>query len=272
MLCSSHPARAGRPDATDPDLAMVLLSGAGLPSASAIQRAFAVYAPKGQTLHLKQDASKPGPGGGEGFVFESNGGGEFVLVLMREPMPAGQAEEAVRHSVSALFNQQWSLPKYKAHIVVTAPDAGDPRRRLEVFTALVAAVVDTSHALGVVWPHAGATHEPKYFLKVAKAHELVSSMTIWCGFDLKRGAAGKLDFLSRGMERLSLPNLLLVVPSAQEEESVPLMFDLLAYVAERGKPLPEGDTVGRDDQQRLPVHYVPSPVNPTVKVMRVELK
>ena len=44
-----------------------------------------------------------------------------------------------------------------------------------------------------------------------------------------------------------------------------------AYIAANGKPLPEGDTIGRTPDERLPVHYVPSPIDPDVKVWRVEL-
>jgi hypothetical protein len=33
----------------------------------------------------------------------------------------------------------------------------------------------------------------------------------------------------------------------------------------------DGDTVGRTAAEKLPVHYVPSPVDPKVKVWRVEL-
>jgi hypothetical protein len=51
-----------------------------------------------------------------------------------------------------------------------------------------------------------------------------------------------------------------------------MMFDLLGYVASIGKPLPDGDTVGRTADERLPVSYVPSPLDSSKKVWRVELK
>ena len=50
-----------------------------------------------------------------------------------------------------------------------------------------------------------------------------------------------------------------------------MLYDLLAYVVSRGRPLADGDTVGRTADEKLPVHYVPSPVDPKVKVWRVEL-
>ncbi len=44
-------------------------------------------------------------------------------------------------------------------------------------------------------------------------------------------------------------------------------FDLLGYVAERGEHFPEGDTVGRTADEKLPVHYVSSPIDPNQESM-----
>jgi Domain of unknown function (DUF4261) len=78
--------------------------------------------------------------------------------------------------------------------------------------------------------------------------------------------------LSLGMKQLELPDLLLVVPSGKADEALPMLYDLLAYAVSRGRPLADGDRVGRTEAEKLPVHYVPSPVDPKVKVWRVELK
>jgi Domain of unknown function (DUF4261) len=74
------------------------------------------------------------------------------------------------------------------------------------------------------------------------------------------------------MKQLELPDVFLVAPSGKSDEAPPMLYDLLAYVVSRGRPLPDGDTVGRPAAEKLPVHYVPSPVDPKVKVLRVELK
>jgi hypothetical protein len=74
------------------------------------------------------------------------------------------------------------------------------------------------------------------------------------------------------MKQLELPDLLLVAPSGKADEALPMLYDLLAYVVSRGRPLAEGDTVGRTAAEKLPVHYVPSPVDPKMNVWRVELK
>jgi hypothetical protein len=63
----------------------------------------------------------------------------------------------------------------------------------------------------------------------------------------------------------------LVAPKSAGKDALATFFDLLAYLAERGEPLPEGDTVGRSADERLPVRYVPSPIDPGKTVWRVEL-
>jgi hypothetical protein len=74
------------------------------------------------------------------------------------------------------------------------------------------------------------------------------------------------------MKQLGLPDLLLTAPKANTGTAFETFFDLLAYVADLGKPLPDGDTVGRSDNERLPVRYVPSPIKPSERVWRVDLK
>ena len=75
------------------------------------------------------------------------------------------------------------------------------------------------------------------------------------------------------MKQLDLPDLLLVAPDSAANEALGTLFDLLGYVAERGEQLPDGDTVGRTADEHLAVHYVPSPIDPSKKVLApVELK
>ena len=101
---------------------------------------------------------------------------------------------------------------------------------------------------------------------------IVPRITLWTGFSIVAEQGGRVRLLSLGMKQLNLPELLVVAPKSAAKDALNTFFDLLGYVAERGEQLPEGDTVGRTSGEKLPVHYVPSPVDPTKKVWRVELK
>jgi len=192
---------------------------------------------------------------------------------MPTPVPNGEAEDATRFSLSAL-GTGWKLPKHQAHAIVTLRDTNITSMvdTLSLFTSLLAAVTETSEAVGVYWGDAGATHDPKFFLETAEDHDIASRIMLWTGVSVAHAKDGRLSLLSMGMKQLNLPDLLLIAPKSKGNAALATFFDFLSYSAEFGKPLPEGDTIGRTADERLPIHYVPSPLDPKVKVWRVELK
>jgi len=251
------------------NLAFVLLSAPALPMGEDVERAFASYAAKGQTLRLSP--RKPKKPDGEALEFDTDGDGYAVVALMPAPVPKHEADEAARYSVSTLGGR-WKLPLHKAHLVVVVQSGGSALERLGAFTSILAAVVEASSGVGVYCGSAGASHDPKFFRELAREPDARSRLPLWSGVSIAREADGRLSLLSLGMKQLELPDLLLVAPSGKADEALPMLYDLLAYIVSRGRPLADGDTVGRTAAEKLPVHYVPSPVDPKVKVWRVELK
>jgi hypothetical protein len=96
-------------------------------------------------------------------------------------------------------------------------------------------------------------------------------MMLWSGVSIARENDGRLSLISLGMKQLNLPDLLLIASKSSESVALETMFDLLAYVAEIGEVLPDGDTVGRTEDERLLIRYVDSPIDSSTKVWRVEL-
>jgi len=251
------------------NFAFVLLSAPKLPPGEAIEHAFPAYALKGQTLRYrpeKQDKAKKGDD--EALILKTEGG-QAMVMLLPSPIPKGEADDAVRYSMSAL-DGKWKLPPHKAHLVVTLHVPGDATARLSLFTSVLAAVAEASGAVGIYWGAAGATHEAKFFREVAKSRTALARLMLWTGISTAREGQ-RLSLLSLGMKQFDLPDLLLVVPPAKSDDAIPFMLDLLGMIVESGKPLPEGDTVGRSATEKLKVHYVPSPVDPKDKVWRVEM-
>jgi hypothetical protein len=261
-------AEEAKAKASKTSLAFVLLPAPKLPKAEAIERAFRAYALEGQTLRARPGTKKRGDA--EALELELDGGTAFVA-LMPAPVPKGEADEAARYSVSAL-NGKWKLPPHKAHLVVTAEGKGDAMARLAAFTSLLAAVAEATSAVGVYCGDAGATHDPRFVRELARLHSAPERLMVWSGVSIAAEEGGQYSLLSLGMKAFELPDLMLVVPRAQANDAISMMFELLASMIERGKPFPEGDTVGRSAAEKLPVHYVTSPVDPKAKVWRVELK
>jgi hypothetical protein len=252
------------------DLAFVLLSKPGLPSGDALAQAFGAFALEDQHLLFRP----PGPGAEDALEFEVGRCGTAFVVPVSAPVPDGEADEAARFSISAI-GTGWKLPPHAAQLIVTlrSPPSVSRMDALGCFTAVLGAVSEASGAVGVYWGNAGATHDPAFFISVAQEPDLVSRLMLWTGVSVSREADDRLSLLSLGMQQLELPDLLLVAPNSVDgNDALATFFDLLAYVVNRGTPIPEGDTVGRTAEERLPVRYVPSPIDASRQVWRVEMK
>lgn len=260
------------PGRGDMDLAFVLLSKPGLPSGEDVVRAFAPFAVDGQRLRL--GPSGPKAAGNEMLELDGGQCGTVFVAAVPVPVPDREADEAVQFSISAM-GTGWKLAPHAAHLLVTAAGTDSSSRvtTLSCFTSILAAVTKASRGIGVYWGNAQATHDPAFFVSVAQERGLQPRLMLWTGVSVAREADGRLSLLSLGMQQLNLPDLLLVAPKSMSgTDALATLFDLLGYLVDRGKPLPDGDTVGRSAEERLPVRYVPSPVDATKQVWRVEIK
>jgi hypothetical protein len=255
------------------NLAFVLLPKTRLPKAEEIAKAFDHFATSKEQKLLPRGSQSSAKDNTEILVFELKPRGDAFVALMPTPVPNGEAADATRFSLSAV-GTGWKLPKHQAHAIVTLKDANTASMvdTLSLFTSLLAAVTEASEAVGVYWGEAGATHDPKFFLDTAEDHDVSSRIMLWTGVSVAHEKDGRLSLLSTGMKQLNLPDLLLIAPKSAGNAALGTFYDFLSYSAEFGKPLPEGDTIGRTADERLPIHYVTSPIDPKVKVWRVELK
>jgi hypothetical protein len=275
LLAGRARAGAARPKEEPMKIAFVLLAKPRLPDGKQLERAFARFATKQCRLRERVDKDdKDDKARGKALAFDLTPGGNGFIGLIDTPVPKREADEAAALSVSSITNG-WKLPPHAAHLIVALndPETASKTERLSRLTWLLAAVAEASDAVGVYWGDAGATHEPKFFISVAKDTAMVGRLMLWTGVSAVKQADGRISVLSTGMKQLGLPNLLLIAPAKLPSgDTLKTFFDLLAYMVNRGEALPEGDTVGRTADERLPVRYVPSPANPGEKVWRVELK
>jgi len=248
-------------------LAFVLTNSAGLPEANAIADAYAdVTSSQGGRPIVWE-------GGGDGDPDQravTVGGASVVMAAMPAPVPEGEAEEAVRLSLSAL-GTGWMLPEHRFHIVVAATNLGEDSAvpaRCD-FTRLVAAVARACSAVGVYWSGASATHEPEFFFDTARDAEL--PIALWTGVSVARDGAERVSLLSLGMGQFGMDELLLTGPIEEAGVAIEMFFDLLAYAVRRGSTVQPGETVGRTDDERIEVSETESPVDPEARVWRVDL-
>ena len=248
--------------------AFVLLSEPRLPKGEDVVRSFSAFGTKGQRVQLSKSEQKADS---EILEFELNPNGKAFVMLLPTAVPNGEADDAVRFSLSAM-GTGWKLPKHKAHLIVTCDSSGASLESLSLLTSFLGAVVEASPAVGIYWGAASATHDPKFFLETAREPDIGFRIMLWTGVSMAREADGRVSLLSLGMDQLNLPDLFLIAPKSAGNSALEAFFNFLTYVANRGKPLPEGDTIGRSATEKLRVQYVPSPLDQKTKVWRVEIK
>lgn len=261
---SGEPAEKPEEESSSSNIAFVLLHTARLPDPADLTNAFQRMAPNGETLSYEGDE--------EAGILDLSNGDRALIALMDRPVPDGEAEHYEPYSLGT-FCKRNSLQAHHAHIlIVFHTDEDTPTNtRLLRFTAVLAAIVDSSPATGVYWGDAGATHSPDFFIDAAEIDDPTTlPIALWSGLSVAREEDGRISFLSTGMTLLGLPNLYLIAGKESEADAVDNAYNLLHYIAQRGEALPDGDTIGRSETEKIQVRYVPSPTIPEEEVWRVE--
>ena len=267
-------ASGGNADGSDKrtlNLAFVLLAEPRLPAGSDVVEAFMAFNTGEQCIRLIESESGS-PAASDILHFDLGADRLAYAMLLPMPVPKQEADDAARYSISAMKNG-WKLPIHNAHLIVTEAQAGSPTtvEDLSSFTSLLAAVAHASGAVGVYLGNAGATHRADFFISMAREEGLLPRVMLWNGVSIAQDRDGKVSILSLGMQQLGLPNLLLVAPRATANNALGFLFDSLCYLVSRGSPLPDGDTIRRDADERLKVRHVPSPIDARKTVWRVEI-
>lgn len=246
-------------EATDPGramvVAMVLLPRPALPAPEAVVKALGAIDP---SLRLRAGEKK------KDVQAWDLGGVDTFVSLMPIPIPNREAELALKSAAFALANAIESAP-HAAHLIV-AGRWGSDWRSLSTFTRFVAAVAQASGASFVYWGAGHVTQPAAHFIEVAREDDL--PIELWTGVSMARPGS-RVSLLSLGMDQFRLPDLLVEAPVEQSGFAIKLVYDLLDTIVRDGKPIPEGDTVGRTAGEKMTVLYRPSPIDPSTRVWTV---
>ncbi|MBK1792247.1 DUF4261 domain-containing protein [Persicirhabdus sediminis] len=249
-------------------LAFILLDQTEMPSAESIVSNFKDFAITGEKLSYDKEGSSD-----DILVVQLEGIGPVFIALKKAAIPHGEAENAFQYSLSS-FREGAEIKAHKAHLIVTlmgVQDGNNERDVMSAFTSLLASVNKSSHSVGVYWGNAGATHTPDFFNLLAAEKDQLSRIMLWTGISRAPEENNRISYLTLGMNQLALPDLYLICKVDDASEGMGRLFDLLDYVITRGEAIPDGDTVGEDDEQRIPVNYVKSPADKKTIVCRIEL-
>lgn len=246
---------------TNQALSFVLLPQSGVPSADAFQRAWGEVANGAaapvvvtwgaETIHLEVE------------------GLDVAIGLVPTPVPGREAERAAVHSACAFAVGGFELAPHVAHLVVfsRSSEANVVACRLH-HTRVVAALAKAAAAVAVYEGAAGATHDAAFYVDVARGDDL--PVQLWTGVRVTTTGAS-VELLTLGLGALQLPDLLVSAPANQREDALSFLFVVVGYLAHRGEAIAAGETVGRSATEKCVVTYVPSPLDPAERVMRVDM-
>ena len=196
--------------------------------------------------------------------------GELFLMPVPVPITTGEVEAAAQLSVTAL-SESAGLAPHAAHVIVTFRDGQQraPAEEAFLLAQAAAAVAEATGAVGVYWGMGHVAHPADFFIETVT--ELEEPLPALLGLSIARDAAG-LSLLSVGMTQFDLPDMLVLADARGGSDALGFLMDIQSYVLRRGTALPDADTVGRSEQERIQVRYVPSPAEPSVQVVQLDLR
>ncbi|PTL77318.1 DUF4261 domain-containing protein [Vitiosangium sp. GDMCC 1.1324] len=233
--------------------------------------------PEGTLLTFLQDNWKELPRAkevrqeGDTLSFELQGA-VVTLTLMRAPIPWRDLEGPARaawHWPEAVDR----LKAHSAHVIVAVLAPGMDRiSTMLLLTRVVAAVASTADASGVYWGEGPVVNAPDDFVDEAKrtSHERLP-LYLWIAFQLVRNSDGTFTLCTSGMKAFGLMELELVASRTKPAELVDRAFNFAHYLLDHGPVLKDGDTIGLSAQERFRVRHVPSVLDPSRTVYRIEV-
>lgn len=231
-------------DATDPDPAAVIASGARL------------------GLAMRHTGDAP-------LSFDVEGRGQLIAMLMPGPhpdvphMPTGVTSPATDVAAAA-----------PAHFVLTALEVeGSPRERDLVMAALTATIIDNTDAVGAMLGHGSVFHKAPLFAEMAALGIEQGELPVEIAVDIRvaRESETLMSFLTHGMERYGREELYVTCP-IQGTGALDFVFGLVRWMlSDLERPFPTGDTVGRSAEEKLVIQRVDNPTGEGQPVIRLDL-
>jgi hypothetical protein len=205
------------------------------------------------------------------IVFENNND-MFVIGRMPVPIPVEEIKRVAEHSL--LFKDKKGIEtKQKAHIIVSVHskqgDLIDNRIKL---TRLVRSVLMSTDAIGVYWGSSSQIIQKDIFIALTDSVKKESlPMIIWLGFTIGKGDGDEINLYSTGLKDFGFPEIEVIGLKMSRDDAYYFLLDLAGNIISLKDIIKEGDTVGRDANERLKVNYTKSLLTQDNKVLRIKM-
>ncbi len=244
-------------------MCMVALGPGAKLSASALQKDLR------ETWPSLGEMSKPEKG--NGTLSFTLGSASVILGMMPAPIPWSELEGPC--ATSWLWRDAATeMRKHKGHVIVTVMQEGEVLPRVKLLTQVAASLAHTcAGALGVYYGDATLVVSPELFYQFA-AEMLPDGypLPIWVDLRVGPGDDGKMCGFTTGLAALGHMEMETLNSPDQPGELRERFLELAAYLLENGPVIQDGNTVGRDANERIHVTHTDSAFGHEGQVMRLD--
>ena len=160
------------------------------------------------------------------------------------------------------------LRHHPYHLLIAQVDEG--RRTVQAclrFTSIVASLVESSAALGVLWGPASKVHEPGAFVTVAQQMSQEHlPLDLWVDFRIEQIADRQLRMFTTGLSVFGYPELEVAHYSGTVEELFGHAYNVAHMQLDKETTIRDGDTFGITDEVLATARVGPSMLDPAQEV------
>lgn len=165
------------------------------------------------------------------------------------------------------------LATTEGHVIITALGTTGSQLERDCEMAMFAAVIaGATDAAGVMLGHNAYFHRTDVFgqLVAAGAAEGHPPLPILVSVTVAGDGSGRMSFLTHGLDRYGKEDLYVTCP-VEGTGAVAFVYDTMTWFFDLAEPLPTGDSLGREESERIEIQRVPNPADGERLVVRLDL-
>lgn len=208
----------------------------------------------------------------DGVIVFINNSVTYAIARMPVGIPKEDFESAADYSL--LYKDKIGLyDKQKAHILLSVISKdNDVIMQQLLLTKLTRAVLKNTNSLGVYWGSSVQLIQPDVFF--AFSNQMSSEalpIPLWVNFCVYKNAKGKINMHTIGMKSLGYPEYEIINLKMNWNDGYYFLVEFTNYMIVSNDIIKDGDTIGRDEKEKLKVTYPKSEITDDKKVMRIEM-
>jgi hypothetical protein len=198
--------------------------------------------------------------------------GQAIAALLAAPIPWGDLEGPC-HTAWWWPEATRVMRRHSHHLLAVLQGVELSRLEQHVWlTRFIAALCETSDAVGVYWGNGTLVHEARAFCDAAaKVSVEDPDPFLWIDMRLSRDEKNRLRFFTTGMKAFGLAEVEVDRTSWEPNRVLRFCGDIIMYLLKRGPVIRDGETVGQAADERFKVRFASSMWDRDGKVMKIAL-